>query len=849
MRATHIVRRRERNRQVTRATHRRRALAAGALWLLLALLFAPVATTALGAAGLLAYVRALPDVDALRDLPTRFQPSPATTRLYAWDAPNGDGQRRPVLLHEIADPRAGGDGWVRPSDLPRGILDATIAAEDPTFLTAPAPDLGRALRDWACAGAIRQAHSPIVRALVDTHLRDGTTAAPDDARRALGDWLLGWQVSRRFSREQLLEWTLNTRYYGHLAYGIEGAARLYFGKGAAELTTGEAALLAAVARDPAINPFDQPDAARAGRAAVLGAMARHEMLSADEVARVAAEPPALAPPPWADAATPGFAGLARRELESILGPERLARGGWQGETTLDLALQEQTTCLAAGATRTANDAGGPACPARNRLTLPENAETAAGLAVVALDPATGAIEALVGDADELAAHPTGTLTRSFIYLTALSQGYTAASLTLDVESVYLQAGRPYSPRNPDGDYLGPLRLREALLAGRAAPAVQVLSWVGVGRVVETARALGLESGVETPADLTFAERGFPAGLLELSHAFATMGNSGTRAGVALDDAAPQPATIRRVFDAQGEEVYVFAPATQETLAPELAYLLTDMLAGEEATLPDGRRAALAAGESPEGNGWAIGYTPERLIGVWADGAAVAGPVWHALMAWALAGQSATEWPRPVGLRQTTVCELSGLLPRRDGAACRTVDEWFVAGTEPTATDTMRREVAVNRETGRLATIFTPPQLVERQPFVVYPAEAAKWAADRDLTDPPAEYDTIYRVPARAGGAAISSPEPWAAISGQWPVVGSAGGEGFSYYRLAYFPGLLPEAIQAIVEQVETPVEQGELGVWDTTLLDDGLYTLLLTVVRADGIFDEVAIPVTVANGE
>ncbi len=83
------------------------------------------------------------------------------------------------------------------------------------------------------------------------------------------------------------------------------------------------------------------------------------------------------------------------------------------------------------------------------------------------------------------------------------------------------------------------------------------------------------------------------------------------------------------------------------------------------------------------------------------------------------------------------------------------------------------------------------------------------------------------------------------VDGQWSVTGNAGGEGFSTYRLAYFPGLMPEALQIIVES-GTPVE-GELGVWDTTLMEDGLYTLLLTVIRQDGTFDEVAIPVTVEN--
>lgn len=188
-----------------------------------------------------------------------------------------------------------------------------------------------------------------------------------------------------------------------------------------------------------------------------------------------------------------------------------------------------------------------------------------------------------------------------------------------------------------------------------------------------------------------------------------------------------------------------------------------------------------------------------------------------------------------------------MLPSRE-ANCPTVREWFASGTEPAAVDSMVREVAVNRETGRLATIFTPPQLVEHRPYIIYPPEATAWAAGAGVEVPPTEYDTVRHVPTRDGAAEITSPEPFRAVNGQWSVVGSAGGDKFAYYRLAYFPGLLPDAMQTLVARGETPVEAAEMGVWDTTLLDDGLYTLLLTVVRQDGTFDEVAIPVSVANG-
>jgi hypothetical protein len=223
----------------------------------------------------------------------------------------------------------------------------------------------------------------------------------------------------------------------------------------------------------------------------------------------------------------------------------------------------------------------------------------------------------------------------------------------------------------------------------------------------------------------------------------------------------------------------------------------------------------------------------------------AATLWRALIAWATAGAPVAEWPRPVDLRRIEVCAASGLLPS-PGADCATIREWFVPGTEPSAVDTTAREAAVNRQTGRLATIFTPPQLVEQREYLVYPPEAAAWAAETDRAVPPVEYDTIRRVPTREGGAAVLSPEPWGVVSGKRSVVGSAGGDGFTAYRLAYFPGLMPEAVQIIAEG-EAPVEASELAVWDTTLLEDGLYTLLLTVLGQDGAFDEVAIPVTVAN--
>lgn len=872
MDATDIVRlRRRQARQANRPTARLlRAIAAGVL--LLSLVVAVILTTAVAAtsAGLLAFWRELPDVATLSTSPERYEPTGAGTRLYA--------RGGTVLIDEIGDPRQGGAGWLALANLPAVVIQATLAAEDPSFLSDPPLDPVTDLQAWWPTGGFPRPVSPFIRQLIEAELAsnpgaDGEGAAGRPGRQWT-DRVLAWQIEQRYGRERILEWVLNTRYYGHLAYGIEAAARVYFDKPAADLSLGEAALLAAVGRDSSIDPFDDLEAAREGQAVVLAHLVAAGEISAAEA--TAAGFPVMAAAPGAGSAAPHFARLARAELEQLLGPRRLLQGGLAIETTLDPALQHQAACAmttaTAGKPESANPGGGPPCPAASGNTTA--GPIPAGGAVVALDPTTGAIEALWSTADtndlSLPPRPTGSLVRPFIYLTALSRGYSAASLLLDVKTTYLEDSQPYTPRNTDGKWRGPLRLRQAAAGNLAVPAAEVLSWIGVPRVLDTARALGVrlrEEQVET--GLAFAEEGFAATLLDLVHAFGAVDQAGRMAGREIGPGdSIRPATIARIMATDGEELYRFNPVTREILAPELAFLLTDILADETARcqvascsetdrLAGGQRAARMTTESAAtGDAWTIGYTPERVIGIWLgapsgemlDGRQAAAPLWRALMDWSRAGAPPVDWQRPRSLLPVEVCVVSGLLPRR-GANCPTVTEWFVPGTEPVAVDTMIQEVAINRETGRLATIFTPPDLIERRTFIVYPAEAAEWAAEAGIPTPPLEYDPIPRIPTRVGDSAELFLVPWSTVSGQVSLTGTAGGDDFAYYRLAYFPGLLPEAMQTIVEPADTPVTRGELGVWDTTTLTDGLYTVLLTVGKPDGTFAEVAIPVTVDNND
>lgn len=841
MRATDITRHRREAYAQIRGARLLRASAALALVVALGIALGLGLGLAVSAASLLAFLGDLPDASALARLPETFTPSTATTRVIAWET--SPTAATPVTLDVIHDPRLETGGWQPLDHFAPALLDATIAVEDPDFRAAPSPSLRRALADLRRDGAIDEPVSPLLAALVTDQLR-GAAATSGDQRRALQDWLLGWQAARSLSKDEILEATLNTRYYGHLAYGAPAAARVYFGKEAADLTPAEAALLAALGRDPAASPFDDLSAARLVRNDVLKAMATQGLLAEEEAGRAAAESLSLAPPPGSQSRAPEFIRLLRRELETRLGPERLVAGGLVVESTLDPALQAQADCArAAAAGDESPPAGRPACPAADLMPAGATAESA----IAVIDPGTGNIRALAGPALEPQA--TGTMARPFIYLTALSQGYNAASPTLDLPPAEATAA-------PEAEHwLGPLRLREALAADRAAPARQVLGWVGEARTLATARALGLTW--EVGAGESLADEAPSATPLDLTAAFATLANLGVQA-------AGSTRTIQRVTDATGQIVYEQEAAGRDIVTPGLAYLLNDILSDAEARCVAGcpaaaslleRPVALFAGRSSAGDGWTVGYTPDIAIGVWSEGepaTEVVMPLWSGLMAAAIraGGAGAEGWPRPAGVREMEVCVLSGLLPVQPGEGagrCPTVRELFMAGTEPMAVDRSTVEVVVNRETGRLATQFTPPRLLETRKYTLYPPEAADWAEANGIEQPPTEYDTLRRVTTKIEGrAAITSPRPFSTVNGEVAVRGIATGSGFTAYRLAYFPGLLPEAMVSLFERERPQDEPGILGSWDTSGLN-GLYTLLLTVFREDGTFDEIAVPVTVGG--
>jgi membrane peptidoglycan carboxypeptidase len=837
----------------------------------------------------------LPSYESLTTAPT--SDSVQSSTIYAWRSANDP---QPVPIYQIRPPAPQANPWLSRNEIPDSVVNTTLAA----YRQAPASVSPGWQRLYALLlrQTPAQPHSHLLHHLVSNQLL--VEAPADHPLTHLRALLLSHRAAQTFTLDQLIEWQLNSAYYGNLALGIDAAAHVYFGRPANQLTLGEASLLAPVPLQPTANPSDDLPAARARQADLLEGMVAADLISRAEATVVTAVPIPIRPPLDGrfDIIAPHFAHLVQRQLEQQFTPHQLLSGQLQIYTTLDLSWQQQAECLSrAQVNRLGGSVGdGLAADERDRCAAlaylpppdPDNLgrnRQVGEAAVVMLDPRDGTVRALVGGlgdwqsgAANLAvdvANPPGSLLAPFIYLTALSQGYTAASMVLDVETDFgaMMGGSSFVPQNVNGRFQGPIRLRQALAGDDFVPAVRVLSWVGVERTLRTAHNLGLTTMDQHSSryGLSLPLSGGEATLLDMAYAYGVLGHMGLMVGQPRLDDRPHyrgldPAFIERVEARDGAILYDYIPQQREILTPQLAFILNDMLADRSARcatwdcpnpleLPLNRPSAATIGTTADYRGaWTVGYTPELVTAVWVGnrdnrptaevtGMTGAAPIWHGLMAWALQTEPVGLWPRPPGLVETAVCDISGLLPTPH---CPTVSELFIAGTQPTLRDTIFQEVAINRETGRRATLYTPPELIERRVYRIYPEAVAEWAAENGLEMPPAEYDTILPATVPDEVAAITSPAPFAAVGGTITITGTAQGgpegESFSHYRLAYFRGLTPGNLQTIVDNATTPRQQEALAEWDVSNLS-GLYTLLLTVVEVDGRFTEVSTHVTIDN--
>ncbi len=630
----------------------------------------------LAAAFSFAFLRELPRFDSLLD----YEPKEATRLVTP------EGEEVASFSHERRT--------VVPMDkIPKLLREAVISAEDKEFYSrpggvSPSGILRALVKRYLLRGRI-EGGSTITQQVVKTFL----VGSERTFRRKIREAILAERISNHLSKDEILWLYLNQIYFGHERYGVEEAARYYFGKHVWELDVGEAALLAGMPQLPqAYSPIHHPEAAKRRQLYVLHRMREDGWIDAAEEKRWGDAPIVAHPPP----APPGpyYAEEVRRYLEARYGAPLLYEGGLTVTVGMDPELQRAAqSAVAQGLAELDKRERYRATP------LPE-------AAFAAIDPKDRRVLALVGGSDfrktpfdraVQAKRQPGSAFKPFVYAAAVESGkYSSASVVLDTPELVRDpvTGTTWRPQNDEKEsFEGPMTLRRALAESKNTVAVKLIEGLGAAPVMDLAHRAGIVS--ELPNSLTLGLGTGEVSLLELVDAYATFDDGGSYA---------PPRMVLRAVDRKGKLLEDDGLAARPAVKPEVAFVVTDLLRGviEEPT-GTGRRAKDLPGPlagktgtaTDERDAWFVGYSSSLVAGAWVgfddhrplgsyeQGAHAALPIWIAFMKAALARHPPSAFAPPPGIVFATIDPTTGKLAAPgdpDG-----LSEPFLPGTQPTAT--------------------------------------------------------------------------------------------------------------------------------------------------------------------
>jgi 1A family penicillin-binding protein len=815
---------------------------------------------------------ALPSVSDLQQRASHFE----TTRILDR---NGD------LLYEILDPNAGRRTYVTLDKISPALVAATIATEDKNFYSHPGYDILAIIRAiWQnyTSGETVSGASTITQQLARSILLSPSERAQQNYFRKAREIILAAEITRRYTKDQILELYLNQIYYGNLSYGIEAAAETYFGTTSDKLTLAQAAFIAGLPQSPAVyDIYTNRDATLARNQQVLSLMVQASY--EQNCIKVSNSPqPVCVDPAVAAAAAaeiriytfqpttinmryPHWVNYVRAQLESNYDAQTIYQSGFTIYTTLDPTLQDvaQQIVTAQIAKLAANRASDGA--------------------LIAIRPSTGEILAMVGSADfynvaisgqvNMAVSETrqpGSSIKPVNYVAAFEKGWTPATLIWDVPSEFPPSGDPADPRPPyipnnyDNRFHGPVTVRTALANSFNIPAVKTLQFVGVygdHGMVAMANRLGISSLNRTDYGLSLTLGGGDVSVLEMVGMFSVFANSGVKI---------PPVSILKIVDYQGKVVYEYKPPKgDQVISPEHAYLMTSILSDNQARAPMfGTNSVLnlpftVAAKTGTTNdfrdNWTLGYTPDLAAGVWvgnADytpmvnttGVSGAAPIWSQFMQYAVPYETSghpSPFVRPAGIVDKVICSLSGTEP----------SQWCKSGqrTEVFASDQlplpagqdMRRQIPLDTWTGLEAspdcgTDFTSPQIVINvsDPWAIKwfgTKDGRTWLSNNDFPVPP------VLAPNRACSKNDGRPTLDLSVNEgdvfsqtTLAVKGTADAtSGFKSWKLEFGAGGNPNN-WTLLAQGNHPVTNDLMFNWDLSNLSNGPMTLHLYVTGANG---------------
>ena len=823
----------------------------------------------------------LPRPTELRNRASTFE----TARIY---------DRNGQLLYALADPNAGNRTYVPLDRISPYLVQATIATEDKRFYDNPGFDvigLVRAVAQAAREGEAVAGTSTITQQLVRATLLDEDERTERSYRRKVREIILAAEISRTYSKEEILELYLNEIYYGNLAYGIEAAANTYFNKSAADLTLAEASLLAGLPQAPALwDPYTAPDKALGRQREVLSLMVANDDINLSD-AQAALDEMAVRvfelQRPQVTIRHPHFTFTVLQQAEELLGAQSIYRGGLSILTTLDPDAQRQAE-EAVAANRDLLAAGGA-----NNASL------------VALQPQTGEIIAMVGSADfndeaiagqvnmALAPRQPGSSIKPLVYLSAFERGWTPATLLWDVRTEFPDGvNPPYIPKNFDDEFHGPVRIRPALGNSYNIPAVKAMEFVGVCEFISDVQAIGLtqlqddgcaESGQPRDHGLSLSLGAGEIPPLQMAGAFGALANGGRYIA---------PYAIARIEDRNGNVLYENAsPAAvaPQAVRPEHAYLLTSILSDNNARLVEfgqnnnlvipGYQVAAKTGTSGTTaddvrDAWTIGYAPQVLASVWVgntdnrpigagqSGYRLASPIWNYFMTSYLASREALSFVRPPGVVDREICADTGIAVDATSTCAQRTIESFAGDQPPQDASQGVTRLAIDLWTGLQANpscneaiyeatfgggvpVNGRPDVLERERalatnWMQTTGAGQQWAAEQGATS------AAISPPTQACDG--NTPRPRAEIirprnegdaldRAAIEIWGTAMGPNYQGYQVEYGFGENPGGWGMVQERRPEAVQDGLLAVWDASQIDySGLVTIRVIVFGPDNPF-------------
>lgn len=585
------------------------------------------------------------------------------------------------------------------SQVPQHLVNAFIAIEDTDFYHhrgISIRGIGRALWVNLKAGRIEEGASTITQQLAKVlFLTSERTYS-----RKFQEALLAIQIERKYTKEEILERYLNKIYFGHGTYGVGAAANFYFGKKVAELNLAESALLAGLPKAPNyFSPFLRPEAAKRRQAVVLNRMAALGFITPEEAkaAKHSLFRDTLKEPQDNPAfkrtitinKAPYFVEYIRQQLEDHYGDAAIYKGGLRVYTTLDLNIQ-----------RVAQHALWEGLKELNKDKKPGSPKIEGAL--IAIEPATGHIKAMVGGSGFIkknqlnrvtqAKRQPGSAFKPFLYTAAIDAGFTPVSILYDAPvSFNISGAKTWEPTNYDGEFHGNVTLRMALEKSINVASIKLMEKVGPNQVIKYAHAMGIESPLTPNLSLTLGTSEVDP--LEMAVAYSVFANQGIKV---------EPMSIKFIEDQEGNLLEENIPLEQEVLSKETAYIMTSLMEGVV------RRGTAASSVGSKINrpcagktgttdnyvdAWFAGYTPNLTAVVWVgydrnrkslgrgqSGGIVAAPIWADFMQEALKDVPPYEFNAPRNVSFAAIDRESGLLATDKGN--NVIREVFIRGTEP-----------------------------------------------------------------------------------------------------------------------------------------------------------------------